>query len=153
MSSVVCALPPCWACGGSWPFAIRAVRIPSSFGILIFPWYHKRPSFHWHSPSAIPFISLLPSSKFLFISCIPLSTLLTFCISPSSLSWNSVAYNMSSLISSVTGISQYLSLGNKVPTFRVSLLSPAVGRSPCRLVSASGFPPSFPGRYSILKLY
>jgi len=84
---------------------------------------------------------------------ISLSTSLTFCISHSSLSWNSVVSNTPSLISSVSGISQYRSFGSRIPTFRVSLLPPAVGRSPSLLVRASGFPPSFPGRYSILKLY
>ena len=106
-----------------------------------------------HSPSTIPFISFLPSSKFLLMSWISLSTLRAFCISPSSLSWNSVVSTTSSLISSVSGISQYRHLGNKIPTFRVSLLSPAVRTSPSVLVRASRFPPSFPDRYSILKLY
>jgi len=79
--------------------------------------------------------------------------LLAYCISPSSMAWNSVVSNTWSLISSVPGISQYRSLGNKIPTFLVSLLSLAVGKSPSLLVRASGFPPFFPGRYSILKLY
>ena len=153
MSAVVFAIPPCPACGGSSCLAIRVVRIPSSFGIQIFPWYHKSPSFHWHSPSAIPFISFLPSSKLFLMSWISVSVLLAFCISPSSLSWNSVVSSTSSLIPSSFRISQYRSLGSKIPTFRVRLLSPAVGRSPSLLVKASGFPPYFPGRYWILKLY
>jgi len=153
MSSVVFAVPPCPPCGYSWCLAIRVVPIPSSFGIQIFPWYYKRPSFHWHSPNAIPFIYFLPLSKFLLMSWISLSTLLGFCISPSSSSRHSVVSSTSRLISSVSGISQYRSLGNKIPTFRVRLLSPAVGRSPSRLVRASGFPPSFLGGYSVLKLY
>jgi len=152
MSSVVFAVPPSPASGRLWCLAIRVVRIPSSFGIQILPWYHKRSFFYWHSPSAIPFISLFPSSGFLLLSWISLSFLLSFCISPSSFSRNSVVSNMSSLISSVSGISQYRSFGSKIPTFRVSLLSPAVG-SPSLLVRVSGFPPSLPGRYSILKLY
>src|ERR1700712_2762798 len=53
----VFAMPPCPACGGSWCLEIRVVLIPSLFGIHIFPWYHKRSSFHWHSPNAIPFLS------------------------------------------------------------------------------------------------
>jgi len=153
MSSVVFAVPPCPTCGGSWCLAIRAVRIPSSFGIQIFPWYHKRPSFHWHSPSTTPFISFLPSSKFLLTSWFFASSLLAFCIPPSFFSRNSVVSNMSSLISSVFGVSQYHSFGSKIPTFRLSLLFLAVGRSPSLLVRASGFPPSFPGQYSTLKLY
>jgi len=153
MSSVVFAVPPCPPGGGSCYLAIRAVRIPSSFGILILPSYHKRPSFHWHSLSTTPFISFLPLSKFLLMSWISASSLLAFCISPSFLSRNSGVSNMSSLISSMPGISQYRYFGSNIPTFRVSLLSPAVGRSPSLLVRASGFPPSFPGRYSILKLY
>jgi len=153
MSSVVFAVPPYPPCGGSLCLAIRAVRIPSSFGIQIFPWYQKRPSFHWHSPSATPFISFLPPSKFLLTSWISASSLLAFCISPSFLSRNSVLSNMSSLISSVSGLSQYRSFGCKIPTFRLSVLSPAVGKSPSLLVRVSGFPPCFPGRYSILKLY
>jgi len=153
MSSVVFAVLPCPACGGSWCLATRVVRIPSSFGIQVFPWYHKRLSFHWHSPSATSFISFLPSFKFLLMSWISASSLLAFCISPSFLSRDSFVYNMLSLISLVTGISQYRSFCPKIPTFRVSLLSPAVGSSPSLLVRASGFPPSFPGRYSILKLY
>jgi len=153
MSSVVFPVRPCPAWGFSCCLAIRVVRIPSSFGIQIFPWYHKRPSFHWHSPSAIPFISFLPLSNFLLMSWISASSLLAFCISPSFLSRNSVVSHMSSLISSVSGISHCRSFGSKIPTFRVSLFSPAVGRSPSLLVRASVFPPSFPGRYSILKLY
>ena len=153
MSSVAFADPPCPACGRSWCLVIRAVRIPLSFGIQIFPWYHKRSSLHWHSHCATPFISFLPSSKFLLMSWIFASSLLAFCISPSFLSRNSIVSNMSILISLVSGISPYRPFGSKIPTFRVSLLSPAVGRSPSLLVRASGFPPSFPGRYSILKLY
>jgi len=153
MSSVVFALQPCPAWRAWWRSAIRAVRITSSFGIQIFPWYYKRPSFHSHSPSAIPFISFFPSSKFLLTSWISASLLLAFCISPSFFSQNSVVSNMSSLISSVSGISQYGSFRSRIPTFRVSLLSPAVGRSPSLRLRASGFPPSFPGLYSILKLY
>jgi len=153
MSSVVFAVPPCPACRGLWCLAIRVVHISSLFDIQIFTWYHKSPSFHWHSPNAIPFISSLSLSKFILMFWISSSTLLAFSISPSSLSRNSVVSNMSSLISSVSGISQYRSFGSKIPTFRVSLLSQAVGRSPSLLVRASGFPPSLPGRYSILKLY
>ena len=153
MSSVVVAVPLSPACGGWWSLALRVVRIPSSFGIQIFPWYHKRPSFHWHSPSAIPFISFLPLSMFLLMSCISSSTLLAFCLSSSFLSRNSVVSIVSSLKSAVSGISQYRSLGSKIPTFRMSLSSPAVGRSPSLLVRASCFPPSFPGPYSILKFY
>jgi len=55
MSSVVFAVPPCPAWGWSWYLAIRVIRIPSSFGIQIFPWYHKRSSFHRNSPTAISF--------------------------------------------------------------------------------------------------
>jgi len=153
MGSVVFAVTPCPACGGSWCSAIRLIRIPSSFATHIFPWYHKRSSFHWHTANAIPFISFLPLSKFLLMPWISLSTLLAFCISPSSLSWNPVFSNTSSSISSISGISHYCSLGNKIPTCLVSHLSPAVGRSPPLLVRPSGFPPPFPGRYSILKLY
>jgi len=153
IGSAVFAIPPCPARGGSWCLAIRAVRIPSSFGIQIRPWYHKKSSFHQHGPSTIPIFSLFPSSRFLLISWISLLYLCAFCISPSSLSQNSVVSNMSSLISSVSGICQYRSFGSKIPTFHVSLLSPAVGRSPSLLVRASGFPSSFPGLYSILKLY
>jgi len=153
MSSVVFAVPPRLACGGSSCLAIRPVRIPSSFGIQIFPSYPKRSSFQWHSSSAIPFISFLPSSKFILMSRISSSTLPSFYISHSSLSWNAVFSNMSSLISSLSGMSQYRSFGSKIPVCWVSLWSPAVGRSPSRLVRSSGFPPSFPGQYSILKLY
>ena len=153
MSSVAFAVPPCPACGGLWCLAIRSVRIHLSFGIQIFPWYFKRLSFHWHSPSPIPFFFFLPSSKFLLTSLISASSLLAFCISPSFLSRNSVVFNIWSSISSRSGISQYRSLASKIPRFRVSLLSPAVGRLPSLLVRASGFPTSFPGQYSILKLY
>ena len=52
MSLVVFAIPPYTACGGSWCLMIGVVRIPFLFGIQILPWYHKRSSFHWHSPSA-----------------------------------------------------------------------------------------------------
>src|SRR6195952_2654979 len=195
MSSVVFAVPPCPACGGSWCLEIRVVLIPSLFGIHIFPWYHKRSSFHWHSPNAIPFLSfwswcleirvvLIPSlfgihifpwyhkrssfhwhspsaipflsfsfaSKFFLMAWISVSFLLAPWILPRSLSWNSASSSASILISSFSGKSQH-SLGSRIPTFLVSLLSPAVGRSPARLVRASGFPPSFPGRYTILKLY
>src|ERR1700712_5211985 len=152
MSSVVFAVPPCPACGGSWCLEIRVVLIFLSFGIHIFPWYHKRSSFHLHSPSAIPFISFsFPSTCFL-MAWISVSFVLAFCISPSSLSWNSAISIALILISSSFGMSQY-SLGSRIPTFLVSLLSPAVGRSPARLVRASGFPPSFPSRYMILKVY
>src|ERR1700712_4493255 len=152
MSSVVLAVPPCPACRGSWCFEIRAVLISSLFGIHIFPWYHKRSSFHWHSPNAIPFISFFFASKFFLMVWISVSFLLASWILPSSLSWNSASSSASILTSSSFGMSQYF-LGSKVPTFLVSLLSPTVGRSPARLVRASGFPPSFPGRYMILKLY
>jgi len=153
MSSVVFAVPPSPACGGSWCLALRVVCIPSSFGIQICPWYHKRLSVHWHTPNPIPFISFLPLSKFLLMSWISSLTLLACCISPSSLSRNSVVSNMSRLISSVSGISQYRSFGSKIPRYGVSLLSSAVGRSPAFLVKLSGFPPSLPGRYSILNFY
>ena len=96
-----------------WGFVVFGDKIgsyPFFFGTQIFPWYHKRPSFHWHSPNAIPFISFLPLSKFLLMSWISSSTLLAFCISPSSLSRNSVVSNMSSLTSSVSGISHIVPL-------------------------------------------
>ena len=128
MSSVVFALPPCPACRSSWCLPLRVVRIPMSFFNQIIPWYHKRSSFHWHSPSAISIIWFLRSSKFPLMSWISSSLLLAFCVSPSPLSWNSVLSNTSRLIYSVSGISQYRSFGNRIPTFCLSILSPAVGR-------------------------
>ena len=145
MSLVVLAIPQCPACGGSSCLAIRVVRIPSLFGIQIFPWYHKRSFFHWHSPSAIALIFFFPWSKLLLISWISSSILLASCISPLFLSWNSVVSNRSSLISWVSGMSQYRSFCSQIPTFLVSLSLPAVGRSPSLLLRESDFPSSFPG--------
>jgi len=51
------------------------------------------------------------------------------------------------------GMSQFHSFGRKIPIFLVSRISPAVGRSPALMASTSGFPPSFTGLYTILKLY
>src|ERR1700712_4952083 len=107
ISSVVLAVLPCPACGGSCCFEIRVVLISSLFGIHIFPWYHKRSSFHWHSPSATPFISFSFVSKFFLIARISLSFLLASCILPSSLSWNSassIVLGVARMITFYTGL-------------------------------------------------
>ena len=123
---------------------IIVVRIPSLYGIQIFPRYHKRSSFHRHRPNPIPFFSFSPLSKFFFMAWILLSTLLASCIFPSSTSWGSVVSGMARLMLSVSEMYQYGSFGSKIPTFLVSLLSAAFGTSgKCRRVVHGGPEPSW----------
>jgi len=48
-------------------------------------------------------------------------------------------------------VSKYFSFGRRILSFCVSHSSPSCGMSAFRRVKASGLPPSFHGRYSILK--
>ena len=79
-SSVVFAVPPCPASELSWHCDIMVVLRPSFSGIHIFSPIHRCPSFHWHSPRAIPFISFSPFSRAFRIFCNSVSFWYTFLI-------------------------------------------------------------------------
>src|SRR6266852_8563691 len=109
--------------------------------------YPINPSFHVHNPNATPFISLSLLSSAFLISCSFLSFLVYSC--------NSCCHSLSSVvIVTIVFICslKYLSLGSRTRCLCVFLLSSGVGRSAVLLVKASGFPPCFPGRYSMLRL-
>ena len=68
-SSIVFAVPPCPAGELSWHCDIMVVLWPLSSGIHMFCLHHRCPSFNWHSPRAIRFISFSPLSNAFCIFC------------------------------------------------------------------------------------
>src|SRR6266852_9295887 len=140
-------MPPCPASSLSWCRVIVRAFISSFSGIHILSSYPINPSFHLHHPNATPFISLSLLFSAFFISCNFVSFLVYSC--------NSCCHSLSSVvIVTIMFISslKYLSLGSRTCRLCVFLLSSGVGRSAFLLVKASGFPPCFPGQYSMLRL-